>query len=209
MTTYTRAEAEAALTPFHERIRDIIDSAFRDLQELRQCMSAKGITPFIYERTTANVLFDFVIRHAHAEFGADENVVVIDQAQTVKFCFGDKVLLRFKKGDKDHLGRNLPTQAVLDFVNVETFLPGMPPSAAKVEILYSMDDLQTELESVIVAARDGDHLLWHYEIDRPASDNVVGLPVTTPPNDDGDDEDENLVRPRERKLDSESDSESD
>lgn len=206
MTTYARAEAEEALSPFHGRIRGVINNAFNDLQELRSCLSAKGIAPFIYERTTANVLFDFVIRHAHAEFGTDESVRVIDQAQTVKFCFGDKVLLRFKKGDKDHLGRNLPTQAVLNFVNVETFLPGMPPAAAKLEILYSMDDLETEIESVIVAARDGQELLWHYEIDGAADDNVVGLPLATPPIGD-DDEDEDLVRPRVRKLDSESDSE--
>lgn len=209
MSTYSRAEAEEALNPFHGRIRHVIDGAFQDLLELRSCLKAKGVAPFIYDRTTANILFDFVIQRANAEFGPDPDVRVIDQSQTVKFCFGDKVLLRFKKGDKDHLGRNLLTQAVIDFVSVETFLPGMPPAAAKVEILYSMNDLETEIESVIVAARDGDQMLWHYEIDSPGAGNVVGLPLSTPPSDDGEDDDELLVRPRSRPADSESDSESD
>ncbi len=196
-------------TPFHGRIRNVIDRAFKDLLELRSCLKEKGVAPFIYERTTANVLFDFVIQHAHAEFDTDQNVRVIDQSQTVKFCFGDKVLLRFKKGDKDHLGRNLLTQAVIDFVNAGAFLPGMPPAAAKVEILYSLNDLETEIESIIVAARDGDQMLWHYEIGKPDAENVIGLPLTTPPADDGEDDDELLVRPRVRPADSESDSESD
>lgn len=208
MSSFSRAEAESTLTPFHGRIRGAIDRAFKELLELRSCMSAKGIGPFVYDRTTANVLFDFVVQHAHAEFDADPEIRVIDETQTVKFCFGERVLLRFKKGDKDHLGRNLLTQAVIDFVNVESSLPGMPQAAAKVEILYSMNDLETEIESVIVAARDGDQMLWHYEIESSEAGNVIGLPLVTPPTEDEED-DEVLVRPRVRPSDSESDSQGD
>ena len=207
MPFFSRVEAEIALSPFHGRILDVIDRAFQDLLELRSCMIAKGVGSFIYDRTTANVLFDFVIQHARAEFDGDPVVRVIDETQTVKFCFGEKVLLRFKKGDKDHLGRNLLTQAVLDFVSAEAFLPGMPPAATKVEVLYSMDELETGIESVIVAARDGDQLLWHYEIQSPEAGNVIGLPLTTPPTGD-DEDDEVLVRPRVPSTSSKSDSSS-
>ena len=142
MSTFSRAEAEGALAPFHERIRDVIDRAFNDLVELRSALSANGVGPFLYERTTANVLFDFVIQQAHAEFGDDQEVRVIDETQTVKFCIGEKVLLRFKKGDKNNLGRNLRTHAVIDFVSPEAELPGIPPAATKVEVLYAMNDLE-------------------------------------------------------------------
>jgi hypothetical protein len=155
-----------------------------------------GYDPVLYSRTVSNYVFDAVVRRALVEFADDPDIRVIPNTQTVKFCFGQVVLARFKKGDEDNLGRNQPTQAVIDFIYAQGTLPGIPPEAAKVEILYSATEIEDAIESVIVAARDGDKLVWHYDVDGGiAPEGVIPFPQPSSPEDpDGDDD--QLIKPR-------------
>ncbi|MCB9994239.1 MAG: hypothetical protein H6873_11355 [Hyphomicrobiaceae bacterium] len=194
MDQYSEAEVREALEPYHRRIRAIIKGGLDEWLSVAECRSSKGFAPPLYQRTVSNYIFDAVARNARTVFGEDPSVRVLDEAQTVKFCFSNVVIGRFKKGDDDHLGQNIRTQAVLDFICVEPNLPGLPPEAAKVEFTWSLDELGVMLDSVTVVARDGDHILWSYEIsDAEESGGAVVL-FPTPP-DEPDDE-EPLVRPK-------------
>ena len=109
-------------------------------------------------------MFDAIARNAIAEFAGDTSVHMEIETQTIKLFFKSSVLARFKKGDDNKLGQNIPTQAALAFEYVDAVFPGLPAETAKVEFIWLANEINTQLEHVLVVARDGDHLLWDYEI---------------------------------------------
>lgn len=173
MDQYSEDDVKAALAPYHARIRKVICLGLSEWIAVSECRTKKGFQPVLYRRTITNYVFDAIARNARTEFGTDPTVRVIDEAQTVKFCFADVVVGRFKKGDDDHLGQNIATQAALDFIDPQQSLPGFPPEAAKVEFVWEPNEIGTEVAVVLVVARDGDSVLWSYEIDDVADSGVV------------------------------------
>ena len=101
---------------------------------------------------------------------------VIRRDETAKFVVVDQVLLRFKKADDRGLGSNIPTQASLGFIGQQHDLPGIP-NVHKVEVVYALNRLQTQIDRVVVVARDGDALLWDYAIAPATTAEVISLPV--------------------------------
>lgn len=193
MIEHTETSVRERLEPFHSRICGVISRGYAEWLAMKRFMAESGFGAVLYPRTIANFVFDGVVRQALREFGEDKDVRIVLEPQTVKFVFGETVLARFKKGDEDNLGQNHPTQAVFDFVVAQATLPGLPSSAVKVEILYSASDLDDEINSIIVAARDGDSLLWHYPILGEADGfDAIPLPVRS----GGDEDDGPLVTPR-------------
>lgn len=194
MDQYSEAQVREALTPYHSRIKGAIVSGFAEWLAVAECRTKNGFAPILYPRTITNYVFDAIARNARSVLGLDPTVRVLDETQTVKFCFGNVVVGRFKKGDDDHLGQNIPTQAVLGFVDPQQSLPGFPPAAAKVEFVWAANDIGTEIESVLVVARDCERLLWSYEIDDAAESGGIGVVVLPTPS--GPDDDEPLVKPK-------------
>jgi hypothetical protein len=128
-------------------------------------------------RSRACLVFDFFIRRAIAAFDGDSNVYVLRRDETAKFIFGGEVVLRFKKADESGLGSNIQTQATLKFVDQEQQLPGMP-DVHKVELVYMLNRLQTQIDEIAVVARDGSMCLWSYLLTPAASAfAVIPLPL--------------------------------
>jgi hypothetical protein len=192
MDQFSEAEVTEALAPYHGRIMQAVVAGFKEWLVVADVRSKQGFSPILYPRTVTNYVFDAIARNARSMFGLDTTVRVFDESQTVKFCFNDKVIGRFKKGDEDNLGKNITTQAVLDFVGAQQVLPGLPPEAAKVEFLWAANDIGTYVERVMVVARDGDSLLWSYEIDVAADDTSV-VHLHAP---DGPDSSSPLIKPK-------------
>lgn len=181
MTLPTEDDVRSVLTPFHSRIRDVVALAWAEYQAIQRYRAKKGMKPLLYPRTIANDVFDAIARFALEEFGSSAGVNVKIEAQTIKLFFKGKVCGRFKKGDEEGLGRNIPTFAALAFEEAESELPGFPPETAKVEFVWAANELGTALEKVSVVARDGDRVLWNYEI--PTSEGsaeVIPFPPATP-----------------------------
>jgi hypothetical protein len=147
----------------------------------------------LYDRTKSNSIFDAIVRHAVKEFFGDDTIQIKMEAQTMKIFFGGMVLARFKKSDENGLGCNIPTQAVLAFTDPEALLPGMSEETAKVEFTWTPNEIWTALESVKVVARDGDTLLWDYDI--PGSGEVTHLLPDTAP-DGGSDSGGVVITPK-------------
>lgn len=194
MNQYSEEDVREALSPYHGLIRQAVISGFNEWLAVSSCRTEKGFSAVLYPRTVTNYVFDAITRNARKVFGKDPSVRVIDEAQTAKYCFGAEVVGRFKKGDEDRLGQNIPTQAALDFASAQQPLPGMPPEAAKVEFVWVANDIGTEIESILVVARDGDTLLWSYEIDDAGT--LGGIVPFPSGGDDEPDDDVPLVKPR-------------
>ncbi|BBZ94347.1 hypothetical protein BRDID11004_47500 [Bradyrhizobium diazoefficiens] len=148
-------EVREELEPFNERIRKVLDKAFKDFL-------AKRGAGNMYKRTDSVDVFDSVIRAAMAEFNGRPGVTVFASGSTARFLFGN-VLVRFKKAVRRGKGSNIATGANNDFLN-----PAIPfadaPSAMKVEICWKLNELGTGYRSVHVTARNGDNQLWSYEL---------------------------------------------
>ncbi len=151
--------------------------------------------PLLYRRTIANYVFDAIARRAIPLFGKEPRVRVQIEPQTFKLHFRG-VTLRIKKGGEDGLGSNITTQAVLAFIDADATLPGLPPETAKVEIIWEPNEIWTQVERVLVVARDGDRLLWQYEIEAGDAQNV--LPVRPAPRTPPEADAAELVKPKSK-----------
>jgi hypothetical protein len=181
-----REDVQDALSDYHDRIRRVVERAWAEWRAIAAFRADNGYAPFMYSRTVANLMFDAIAREAIKEFAADPSVHVEIEAQTIKLFFRGSVFARFKKGDDNKLGQNIPTQAALAFEFVDAVFPGLPAETAKVEFIWLANEINTRLEHVLVVARDGDRLLWDYPIEAAAG-VVVPFPEPPPtaPEDDG------------------------
>lgn len=148
---------QATLNEFEGTILDVVHGAWRDFRQLQQALPA----PLLYARTRACFVQDLMVQRAQAAFCEDPRVRIIEKDETAKFVFDGSVVVRFKKADESGLGSNIPTQAVMQFVEQQQELPGFP-NMHKVEVLYHLNKLQTQVDHVMVVARDGGRLLWEY-----------------------------------------------
>jgi hypothetical protein len=191
-----KEDVRASLEKYHPRIRKVVNRAWAEWRAMAAYRADNGFSPFLYSRTVANVVFDGIARNAIAEFASDSTVHVEIEPQTIKLFFKGSVLARFKKGDDNKLGQNIPTQAALAFEFVDGMLPGLPAETAKVEFIWLANEINTRLEHVLVVARDGDRLLWDYEIGDPAAGSGTIIPFPEPPVPPTPTSDDDLVKPK-------------
>ena len=133
MTQTEQDRVREALEAYHSKLQEAVLLGYQEWQEVHRFRMQQGFGPVLYPRTVANEVFDAVVRNAIKLFADEPEVRIVQEPQTVKFCVAEAVLFRFKKGDEANLGRNLKTQAVLDFVSAQGTLPGLPPEAVKVD----------------------------------------------------------------------------
>lgn len=183
-----------ALTPYHGKIHACVLDGFAEWRDTQKYRISKGYAPNLYSRTNSNDIFDAILRRAIPVLGAEERIFVKTEAQTAKFVIAG-VAARFKKAGDDGLGCNIPTQAAMAFMDADRTLPGLPPETAKIELIWEPNAIWTKVERVLVVARDGDRLLWDYEIVADAGEGEITPFAPTDPNDQPDDASD-LVKPK-------------
>jgi hypothetical protein len=182
----TREEARQILSPYHELVWTSVHEAWGEWQVVQRFRAEQRMPALLYSRSIANYVFDAVARRAIPAFGAEPRVSVKIEAQTFKIFVAGRIAARFKQGGDDKLGvsGSRPTQAALAFMDADGVLPGMPPETAKVEIIWLLNEIKTQIEAILVVARDGDKLIWDYQIEDPReSAEIIPLPTrpTIPP----------------------------
>jgi hypothetical protein len=198
MAIPTKDQAHNTFGPYHPLIWRIIHEAWAEWRQVQALRAENGLSPMLYDRSISNYVFDAIARRAIPAFGAEERVNIHIDAQTFKIFVGG-IVARFKKGGDDKLGRSIPTLTALGFMEADGVLPlpGIELDTAKVEIIWLPNSIWTQVEQILVIARDGDRLIWEYEIDDPGVGNVVSLPpapVTPDTPESGDD----LIKPKSR-----------
>lgn len=198
----TMPQAKQALGPYHGLIWSIIDDAWSEWRAVQRFREQNGFGPVLYTRTPSNYMFDAIARRAIPRLGVNAAVMLAIEAQTFK-AYINGVLVRIKKGGDDGLGCNQPTQAALAFEDANMQFPGFPPETAKVEIIWLPNDIWTKVEQVLVVARDGDKLIWQYEITAGEGSGTVE-PLPTKPDDGDSTVGSDLVKPKTAKVKKES-----
>jgi hypothetical protein len=160
------------LQPHQDLIFKAVHGAWADWRELP--LGGRLLFP---GRTRACLIHDFMVQRAMAAWSSDSSVRVIQKDETAKFIVADQVVLRFKKADDRGLGSNIPTQASMEFAGQQYELPGLP-DAHKVEVVYLLNRLQTQIDQILVVARDGDKRLWDYSIAPAETADIIPLPTS-------------------------------
>ena len=106
-------------------------------------------------RSRANFVWEQIIDRAHAAFDTSPDVRILDANETFRFLVEDLVLFRFKKGDDAGLSNNVPTQLALAFHDHLQNLLGLP-EVQRVDIVYQLNRLETEIRDLLVVGRDED-----------------------------------------------------
>lgn len=172
MAQADETEVRRILSAFEPTILDVVHGAWSDW------MSSPHRSTLRYPRTRACLVQEFMVKRAIEAFDGNSDVHIIHQDETAKFLIGQELLLRLKKGDANGLGCNIETQAVLNFTDPQMVIPGLP-DVQKVDVVYVLNAIETQIDRVAVAARDNGTRLWSYDIEDRRSAPVLPLPQPT------------------------------
>lgn len=144
------------LAPFNNRIRKSITKGFK-------AAARRSGGSNLFRRTDSAEIYDCVIQAMKTEFDGSPDVQIFEKSGTARFVFGGTVSARLKKANRHGMGQNVQTGANDNFLN-----PRLPfkdaPDASKVEICWRPNAIGTAPEKIFVTARDGDQMLWQYEM---------------------------------------------
>ena len=141
-------DVRSILTPIREgKIYRAFRNAWADYRKDRARYSR-------WLRTRANMVFERLAEHLQTQFTDDPGIHFTFHDETVKIVADQKLLARCKKANGRGLGQNVPTHANDLFCDQETLSLIAPFD--KVEIVYTVNNLGTEIDKILVQARDGE-----------------------------------------------------
>ena len=167
---------EATLRPILGEIQDQIVSAIHEAWG--DWLASDHIGVWRCKRSRANFVWEQIIVRFQSALLDHDAVHVIDGNETMKFLVRDEVLFRFKKADVAGRSSNVATQLALAFHDHEQDLFGLP-DVQRVEVVYKLNRLETQIEDVCVVARNGDLIAWEYSL-LDTGEAVVPLPMPEP-----------------------------
>ena len=168
--------SEATVRPILDEIRDHVVSAIRAAWEDWLASDFNGV--WRCKRSRANFVWEQIIERANTALLDHDAVHLIDGHETMKFPVRDVVLFRFKKADETGRSSNVATQLALAFHDHEQDLFGLP-EVQRVEVVYKLNRLETQIDDICVVARNGDQVVWEYSL-LDAGEATVPLPVPEP-----------------------------
>jgi hypothetical protein len=163
---------QSTLKPFHDEIVEIIIGGWSDWKE----SGRNGI--WRCKRSRASFVWEQIIDRAHRIFATNTNIRVLDGTETYKFLVSDVVLFRFKKADERGISSNIGTQLALAFHDHEQDLFGLP-TVHRVDVVYKLNALETEVRDICVVAREGNQVIWEYSM-LDTVEGVIPLPIPQP-----------------------------
>lgn len=189
-----QADVEDVLRPHSDALVAIVKSAWSDW------LSSSYIVDWRTKRGRANFVWEQIIGHANRHFLTASDVRILPAPETCNFLVRDSVLFRFKKADDVGLSKNIQTQLALAFHDHEQCLFGLP-EVARVEIVYILNRLETDIKDICVVAREGSQIMWRFSLMDMA---IISAPLpfpTAPPLVDK--PASSLVKPRKGALSTE------
>lgn len=172
-------DAQEIVGPYEVRIAAAIDRAWSRVQ------ANPDRAAFNLKRTVATVMHQMMMNEIRNEFGSERGVHLVEEHETIRIVLDQKLLVRVKKMDKRGFTVAHHSQALLSFIYPDVpkvvTLPWDEEELREelpcVDMGYVLNDLGTRITQKIVAARDGDAVVWSY-----AFGDVIAMPdaVITP-----------------------------
>lgn len=165
------SQVSAVLRPMYGDLVSLVQRAHRDWMEGPYARTMQD------PKVRANVIWNQFLYYAKAHFEGSKLVRVESKAHCQGLLVGTSFFVRMKKGTNQLLSRNYPTQAALDFndASVDLF-----DGVARLELIYTLDELGTTIDNVVIAQRHRSKILWAIDLLGGAEDRgqtVIPLPV--------------------------------
>ncbi|HUB16205.1 MAG TPA: hypothetical protein VMB34_29950 [Acetobacteraceae bacterium] len=126
--------------------------------------------------TRAAVVWEYSVNNAIDALKDDKGVRVVSHYDTISLVIEDGLLVRLKKADIELRSRNVQTILASLFHHHDADLFGYQ-GLQRVEAAYVLNRFETEMDWVGIVARDGEHHLWHFELNELLDSDVVKLPL--------------------------------
>jgi hypothetical protein len=175
----TEDRVRDVIGPHEQRIVGVFERAWKRLSESPERVALE------YKRTVATLMHQFVVHELRREYHGDKSVHLIEENETVRMLINREAVIRFKKMDERGYTRAQPTLATMAFTTPNSVLPfdsEYVPERFTADVGYVLNDLGTRIDHILVAARNGDAVLWSYEIPRatPMADFIIPVAPTAP-----------------------------
>ncbi|MEM1105758.1 MAG: hypothetical protein AAGH87_05155 [Pseudomonadota bacterium] len=128
-----------------------------------------------FARARANYISAQMAFYAREAFEDEPGIYIVEKDETLKFLADDRVVFRLKKADEAGLTANIPTQQVLAYHDHDQNMLGLP-EVQRVDAVYILNTLETDIHDIFVVARDGKQLAWTYSL-LDGAEGVVALPL--------------------------------
>ena len=141
-------------------------------QSWQAVASFPGRSQLGYKRTVATLMHQFMMNAVRSEFSDAADVRPMESHETIRLLIGRTLVARLKKMDGRGYARAIPTQTTLTLTNAldaPMFDASEVPPIFHVDMGYVLNDLETRIEHILVAARFGESIIWSYEADRGAA----------------------------------------
>jgi len=171
------AHVAAVLKPHFGELVSLVERAHHDWM----------ISPFAHTmqdpKVRANLIWNQFLYHAKAKYEGHETVRVENKGHWQGLLVGGSFFVRMKKGCQQLLSRNYPTRSAIDFndASVDLF-----EGVARLELLYTLDDLGVSIDRIAVVQRHRNKVLWAIDLHGGAEDHgqsVINMPIA--PKDGG------------------------
>lgn len=172
----TEPYVRAVLGPIEPALCSLIDAAWDELR--RSPIRAE----LDFKRATATLMHQLLMNRVRQRFVSQPDVHLMADHETIRLLVNRTLRVRLKKMDKRGRTRAAPTQMTLELTNAdEARLFGLAdlPAIYNVDMGYVLNDLETRVDSILVAARHGEAVLWSYEADR-GSALIAGIVTPAP-----------------------------
>lgn len=171
MTFAQESQVSLVLRPLFGDLVSLVQRAHGDW---KQCSFASTMQD---PKVRANVIWNQFLHHAKAHFEGSDLVRVDNKAHCQGLLVGSSFFVRMKKGTNQLLSRNYPTKAALDFNDASVDLFN---GVARLELIYTLDDLGISIDKVVIAQRHRSKILWAIDLLGGAADRgqtVIPIPV--------------------------------
>ena len=173
-------DVKPVLNPHIPTVVSILHKAWRDW------MDSGYAATWEFKRNRANFVWAQMATYAREAFENHPQVHIVEKDETLKFLVNGTILFRLKKGTETGLTSNIPTQQVLAYHDHEQDLFGMP-AVQRVDVVYILNVLETDIQDILVVARNGKQLAWTYSLleENEAVDTLPFIEVPAPANAPG------------------------
>ena len=173
----TESYVRSVLDPFEPLLSKMFEDAWKAVASL------PNRSDLSFKRSVATLVHQFMMNDVRRQFSAHDDVRLIEAHETIRLLIGRTLHVRLKKMDRNGFSRAFPTQTALALTNTpdtpQLFDSSDMPDIFNVDMGYVLNELETRIDHILVAARFGEAVLWSYEANRGAA-TPTGT-ITPPP----------------------------
>jgi hypothetical protein len=166
----SESQVNTVLKPYFNDFVALVHDSHKDWTESSFAASMQD------PKVRATLVWNQFLARAKATFEQSDVVRVENKKHWQGLMIGTSFFVRMKKGTKQLLSRNYPTQAALDFndASVDLF-----EGVVRLELIYTLDNLESGVDRIVIAQRHRNKILWAIDLLDNAEDHgqtVINMP---------------------------------